>query len=106
MQSTYQEGKKVTAACWACSTGTKVAVGYSNGDIILWNVPCPSDSEQASSQITPICKLNLGYKADKIPIAKLKWAYVDGKSSRLYVLGSSSDCNSTNLLQVINQFFF
>ncbi|KAL8472511.1 hypothetical protein ACS0TY_029019 [Phlomoides rotata] len=100
-QSTYQEAKKVTAACWACSTGTKVAVGYSNGDIILWSVPSPSDSEQTASQITPICKLNLGYKADKIPIAKLKWAYADGKSSRLYVLGSSSDCNSTNLLQVV-----
>ncbi|KAH6759635.1 hypothetical protein C2S51_000184 [Perilla frutescens var. frutescens] len=98
----FQEAKKVTAACWACSLGTKVAVGYSNGDIILWSVPCPADSnaEQAASQITQICKLNLGYKAEKIPIAKLKWADADGKSSRLYVLGSS-DCNSTNLLQVV-----
>ncbi|KAI3451362.1 hypothetical protein Pfo_008027 [Paulownia fortunei] len=108
LQSMYQEAKKVTAACWACPAGTKVVVGYSNGDIILWSVPCPSDSknEQASqndlcaSQITPICKLNLGYKAEKIPIAKLKWADADGKSSRLYVLGCS-DCHSANLLQVV-----
>lgn len=97
-----QEAKKVTAACWACSAGTKVVVGYSNGDIILWSVPCPADSnaEQAPTQITSIFKLNLGYKAEKIPIAKLKWADADGKSSRLYVLGSS-DSNSTNLLQVV-----
>lgn len=96
--TTLQEAKKVTAACWACSSGTKVVVGYSNGDIILWSVPC--DAEQAASQITPIYKLNLGYKAEKIPISKLKWADADGKSSRLYVLGSS-DSNSTNLLQVV-----
>lgn len=99
-----QEAKKVTAACWACSGGTKVVVGYSNGDIILWSVPCPTDSdaEQAASQITPLYKLNIGYKAEKIPIVKLKWADADGKSSRLYVLGSSSDSSSTSLLQVPN----
>lgn len=98
----FQEAKKVTAACWACSAGTKVVVGYSNGEIILWSVPCPADSnaEQAPTQITPIFKLNLGYKAEKIPIAKLKWADADGKSSRLYVLGSS-ESNSTNMLQVV-----
>lgn len=96
-----QEAKRVTSACWACSSGTKVAVGYSNGDLILWNVPCPVDSviEEATGLITPVFKLNLGYKAEKIPIAKLKWVDADGKSSRLYVLGSS-DTNSTNLLQV------
>ncbi|KAL6559585.1 hypothetical protein OROGR_004702 [Orobanche gracilis] len=97
-----QEAKKVTAACWCCSSGTKVSVGYRNGDIILWSVPCPADSiaEQAARQITPLFKLNLGYKAEKNPIAKLKWVDADVKSSRLYVLGSS-ESNSTSLLQVV-----
>ncbi|KAG8383717.1 hypothetical protein BUALT_Bualt04G0042900 [Buddleja alternifolia] len=100
LQSVYQETKKVTAACWACSAGTKVVVGYSNGDIIVWNVPCPSDSKTDLCQITTILKLNLGYKADKIPIAKLKWVDADGKSSRLYVLGCS-DHHSVDLVQVV-----
>ncbi|CAA0836799.1 Transducin/WD40 repeat-like superfamily protein [Striga hermonthica] len=108
LQSTYQEAKKVTAACWACPLGTKAAVGYSNGDIILWGLSSPLDSkteqtfqtELCASQITPIYKLNLGYKADKIPIAKLKWVPADGKSSRLYVLGLSEG-HSANLLQVV-----
>ncbi|KAL7143745.1 hypothetical protein ABFS83_08G213000 [Erythranthe nasuta] len=101
LQSTYQEAKKVTSACWACPDGTKVAVGYSNGDIFLWNIPCPSESKtEQNFQVTPIYKLNLGYKADKIPIAKLKWADADGKSSRLYVLGCS-DSHSANMLQVV-----
>ncbi|KAK4393902.1 hypothetical protein Sango_1861000 [Sesamum angolense] len=108
LQSMHQEAKKVTAACWACPAGTKVVVGYSSGDIILWSVPCPPDpkteqpsqNELSASQITPISKLNLGYKAEKIPIAKLKWVYADGKSSRLYVLGCSNH-HSANSLQVV-----
>lgn len=108
LQSLSHETKKVTAACWACPIGSKVVVGYGNGDIFIWSVPCPlnSKTEQAfqnelcSGQSAPVCKLNLGYRADKIPISKLKWADVDGKSGRLYVLGSS-DHLSANLLQVI-----
>ncbi|KAG5245445.1 syntaxin-binding protein [Salix suchowensis] len=78
MQSQHQEMKKVTTACWACPFGSKVA----------------------GTQNTPIFKLNLGYKVDKIPIALLKWLYVDGKASRLYVMGAS-DLASTSTLQVI-----
>ncbi|KAJ6305198.1 hypothetical protein OIU78_020689 [Salix suchowensis] len=75
MQSQHQEMKKVTTACWACPFGR-------------------------ATQNTPILKLNLGYKVDKIPIALLKWLYVDGKTSRLYVMGAS-DLASTSTLQVI-----
>ncbi|CAL5366047.1 unnamed protein product [Camellia sinensis] len=102
------ETKKVTAACWACPFGSKVVVGYSNGEIFIWSVPPasasktepPLDKDLCVTQSAPICKLNLGYKLDKIPIASLKWAYADGKASRLYVLGIS-DIVSANLLQVV-----
>ncbi|KAK9285876.1 hypothetical protein L1049_025077 [Liquidambar formosana] len=59
-----------------------------------------ADKEFCASQSSPICKLNLGYKLDKIPIASLKWAYADGKASRLYVMGAF-DFASANLLQVV-----
>lgn len=104
LQSVNHETKKVTAACWACPFGSKVVVGYSNGDIFIWSIPSSSLSETeldlCTTQGAPIHKLNLGYKLDKIPIASLKWVYADGKASRLYVLGSS-DFLSANLLQVI-----
>lgn len=103
LQSVNHETKKVTAACWACPFGSKVVVGYSNGDIFIWSIPSSSLSETeldlCTTQSAPIHKLNLGYKLDKIPIASLKWVYADGKASRLYVLGSS-DFLSANLLQV------
>ncbi|KAK3023413.1 hypothetical protein RJ639_042801, partial [Escallonia herrerae] len=108
LQTRSYETKEVTAACWACPFGSKVAVGYSSGEIFIWGVPSASniktevenDKQLRNIQNAPICKLNLGYKLDKIPIATMKWAYADGKASRLYVLGSA-DYATANLLQVI-----
>ncbi|KAF8405551.1 hypothetical protein HHK36_010458 [Tetracentron sinense] len=109
LHSLCHETKKVTSACWACPFGSKVVVGYSNGEIFFWSIPPISNSKSESetdkeelfaAQNVPICKLNLGYKMDKIPIISLKWAYADGKASRLYVMGAC-DSVSSNLLQVI-----
>ncbi|CAH9105937.1 unnamed protein product [Cuscuta europaea] len=109
MQSVSYEAKKATAACWACPNGTKLVVGYSNGDLFVWSIPASSnikmehesskDPSFASSN-APICKLNIGYKLDKIPIAKLRWNYADGKASRLYVMGLS-DNQTVNSSQVV-----
>lgn len=97
IQSLNHDTKKVTAACWACPFGSKVVIGYNNGELLIWSI---DDKELGGTQSGPLFKLNLGYKLDKIPISKLKWAYADGKSSRLYVLGNS-DFSSANLLQVL-----
>ncbi|XP_076882068.1 uncharacterized protein LOC143530409 isoform X1 [Bidens hawaiensis] len=106
--SMNHDTKKVTAACWACPFGSKVVIGYNNGEILMWSVPhsvdskteLSTDKELSGTQSGPLFKLNLGYKIDKTPIAKLKWAYAEGKASRLYVLGSS-DFSSVNSLQVV-----
>ncbi|KAJ0097649.1 hypothetical protein Patl1_29274 [Pistacia atlantica] len=92
LQSLYHETKQVTSACWACPVGSKVAVGYNTGEIFIWGVPSTPNvkaelSSEFNTQSTPICKLNLGYKLEKIPIASLKWVYSDGKASRLYIIG-------------------
>ncbi|XP_019233700.1 PREDICTED: uncharacterized protein LOC109214258 isoform X2 [Nicotiana attenuata] len=108
LQSTGSETKKATTACWCCPYGSKLVVGYNNGEIFIWSIPATSNSSihqeleelPSGTQSAPICKLNLGYKLDKIPIAKLIWAYAEGKASRLYVMGSP-DCQAANLLQVV-----
>uniref|UniRef100_A0A453CMF3 Lethal giant larvae (Lgl)-like C-terminal domain-containing protein n=1 Tax=Aegilops tauschii subsp. strangulata TaxID=200361 RepID=A0A453CMF3_AEGTS len=38
-QQSHQEEKNVTSSCWACSKGSKVAIGYDSGDIYLWAIP-------------------------------------------------------------------
>ncbi|WCJ32824.1 Transducin/WD40 repeat-like superfamily protein [Euphorbia peplus] len=105
LQSQYSETKKVTSACWTCPFGSKVAVGYSNGDIFIWSIPATPNLRTAITsdsgiQSSPLYKLNLGYKSDKIPIPSLKWFHADGKASRLYVMGAA-DFSSTNLIQVV-----
>ncbi|XP_010446909.1 PREDICTED: uncharacterized protein LOC104729648 [Camelina sativa] len=89
-----QDTKKATCACWVCPSGSRVCVGYNNGDIIIWSIPTKGECSPESSAM--ICKLNLGYKSEKIPISSLKWVYAEGKASRVYVTGTSS-----NSLQVV-----
>ncbi|XP_060675169.1 uncharacterized protein LOC107424288 [Ziziphus jujuba] len=105
LQSLNNEAKKVTSACWACPFGSKVVVGYNNGEIFIWSVPSAPNSRtelasESGTQNAPISKLNVGYKLHKIPIASMKWAYADGKASRLYVMGASN-FESENLVQII-----
>ncbi|EOA18736.1 hypothetical protein CARUB_v10007318mg [Capsella rubella] len=89
-----QDAKKATCACWVCPSGSRVCVGYTNGDILIWSIPLKGECSPESSAM--ICKLNLGYKSEKIPISSLKWVYAEGKASRVYVTGTSS-----NSLQVV-----
>ncbi|XP_065855738.1 uncharacterized protein [Euphorbia lathyris] len=101
LRSQYNETKKVTSACWTCPFGSKVAVGYINGDIFIWGIPATTPNLPDNGiQSSPLYKLNLGYKSDKIPISSLKWLHADGKGSRLYVMGAP-EFSSTNLLQVV-----
>ncbi|KAK7406932.1 hypothetical protein VNO78_08568 [Psophocarpus tetragonolobus] len=103
-QTRYDETKKVSSACWACSFGRKVVVGYSNGDLFIWSIPSLNTGNSLatdySSQSTPIFKFNLGYKSDKTSIRSVKWIYAEGKASRLYVMGGS-DYAPSNLVQVV-----
>uniref|UniRef100_A0A803L1M4 Uncharacterized protein n=1 Tax=Chenopodium quinoa TaxID=63459 RepID=A0A803L1M4_CHEQI len=103
-----QETKRVTSACWVCPFGSKVAVGYDTGDILIYSIPSNSDigngssvsSDTSNTQIVQTSKINLVYRLEKIPIASLKWVYSDGKANRLYVTGAS-DAASPNLVQVV-----
>ncbi|PNY10204.1 syntaxin-binding protein 5-like, partial [Trifolium pratense] len=92
-QQLHNETKKVSCACWMCPFGSKVAVGYSNGELYIWSIPSltagnVSASDHSSKNI-PMFKFNLGYKSDKTCIVSVKWIYAEGKTSRLYVLGAS-----------------
>ncbi|KAJ1413328.1 WD40/YVTN repeat-like-containing domain superfamily [Sesbania bispinosa] len=104
LQPVHNEAKKVTSACWACPFGSKVVVGYNNGELFIWSIPSLTmgngSASDYSSQNTPLLKLNLGYKSENISIGSTKWVYTGGKASRLYVMGAS-DYASSNLLQVV-----
>ncbi|KAK7379694.1 hypothetical protein VNO78_34383 [Psophocarpus tetragonolobus] len=104
LQPVHTETKKVTSACWVCPFGSKVVVGYNNGELFIWSIPSlnigNASASEHSNQNTPLLKLNLGYKSNKISIGSIKWIYAGGKASRLYVMGASDHATS-NLLQVV-----
>ncbi|GAB4848384.1 hypothetical protein Ancab_003079 [Ancistrocladus abbreviatus] len=107
-QSLCHEHKEVTSACWACPFGSRVVIGYSNGELLIYTIPSAlelitdltTNKDSCTIQNATTSKLNLGYKSEKIPIASLKWVSLDGKATRLYVMGASDDI-SANLVQVI-----
>ncbi|XP_020218072.1 uncharacterized protein LOC109801420 [Cajanus cajan] len=103
-QTRYNETKKVSTACWVCPFGSKVVVGYNNGELFIWSIPSLNTGNSLatdySSQNTPMFKFNLGYKSDKTSIGSVKWIYAEGKASRLYVMGAS-DYSPSNSLQVV-----
>lgn len=105
--SSRHEPKHVVSACWACTQGSKVVIGYSNGDLFLWAIPFNSNQKNAPAKNKheinavpniPLLKLNLGFKMDKIPIVSLRWVAGDGKTSRIYINGFFDD--DTYLFQV------
>uniref|UniRef100_A0A804MBU6 Lethal giant larvae (Lgl)-like C-terminal domain-containing protein n=1 Tax=Zea mays TaxID=4577 RepID=A0A804MBU6_MAIZE len=89
-QQSQKEAKNVTSACWVCAKGSKIAIGYDNGDLYIWAIPEVTSTQNSSSmggQNLPIQRLNLGYKLDKLPIVSLQWIPSDGKAGRLYING-------------------
>nr|POE59657.1 isoform 2 of syntaxin-binding protein 5 [Quercus suber] len=51
LQLQYHEAKKVTSACWACPFGSKVVVGYSNGEIFIWSIPSTANPNGKASRL-------------------------------------------------------
>lgn len=112
--SSHRESKEAVSACWACSSGSKVVVGYSNGDIFLWAVPVVADQknpvafnkrESHATSNLPLLKLNLGYKLEKASIVSLRRVVGDGKASRLYVNGFS-EVGSFHSFQVSSSYYW
>lgn len=108
-QPLHNETKQVSSACWVCPFGSKVVVGYNNGELLIWSIPSLSKGNGSVSdhcvQNTPMFKFNLGYKSDKTSIGSVKWICAEGKASRLYIMGAS-DYAPSNTLQVFEYFAY
>lgn len=65
--------KEITALCWASSTGSILAVGYLDGDILLWNLSsaAPSKGQQTSKNVV---KLQLSTEERRLPVIVLQWS--------------------------------
>ncbi|XP_057822852.2 uncharacterized protein LOC131035216 isoform X2 [Cryptomeria japonica] len=104
-----EKEKNISSACWASSDGTRIAIGYTNGDIGLWSMPTirkpKSNSttkglESCDSQTSSISKLQLFSSKRKMAIVSIKWYSSNDSCGHLYVYGGV-DSNSSNVIRVI-----
>lgn len=98
-----QEEKEICSLCWVSSSGSVLAVGYINGDILLWDLS--SDffkKHQAGSSSKPVVKLQLASGSRRLPVIVLNWsanAKANDNGGQLLIYGGD-DMGSEEVLTV------
>ncbi|KAH9311795.1 hypothetical protein KI387_026830, partial [Taxus chinensis] len=70
--------KEICCACWASANGSVLAVGYTDGDILLWSIPSGSSGKDRHqddniSSSKTVVKIQLSSCKRRIPVIVLKW---------------------------------
>ncbi|KAI9115963.1 hypothetical protein K1719_012893 [Acacia pycnantha] len=97
--------KEISALCWASSTGSILAVGYIDGDILFWNLSsAASPKGQQTLSSKNVVKLQLSSAERRLPVILLNWSNShkscgDG-SGQLFVYGGD-EIGSEEVLTVL-----
>ena len=98
-----QEENEICSLCWVSDSGSILAVGYINGDILLWNISSDfSKKQQVGSSSKAVVKLQLASGNRRLPVIVLKWstnAKANGKGGQLLIYGGD-DMGSEEVLTV------
>ncbi|KAL3699419.1 hypothetical protein R1sor_017441 [Riccia sorocarpa] len=95
-----EEEKEISCVCWVCPVGSVAAVGYIDGEILLWSLPTIMKPKgQTDMELVhgppysgePLMTVDLAPGKAKTPVVGLTWS-ASGNSSRgpggrLYVFG-------------------
>ncbi|KAJ4977644.1 hypothetical protein NE237_008424 [Protea cynaroides] len=101
-----EDEKEISSLCWASSNGSILAVGYVDGDIMLWNTSNTSstkDSQPAASS-NNVFKLQLSSAKRKLPVIVLHWSANRSRGDnggRLFIYGGD-EIGSEEVLTVLN----
>ncbi|XP_037497973.1 uncharacterized protein LOC105648813, partial [Jatropha curcas] len=75
--------KEISSLCWASTDGSVLAVGYVDGDIMLWNLSATASADEKAENLSKdVVRLQLSSAERRLPVIILDWS---GK-------GSSDDC--------------
>ncbi|KAG5599931.1 hypothetical protein H5410_031301, partial [Solanum commersonii] len=89
-----QEGKKeISSLCWLSSDGSILAVGYVDGDILLWNISVPGKKSPEAEASSSYVKLQLSAGDKRLPVIILRWSAKNtqnGCGGQLFVYGGDS----------------
>lgn len=72
----YLEDKEISALCWASSSGSILAVGYIDGDILFWKTSGAAASKKGKRpEISAnIVRLQLSSAESRLPVIVLHWS--------------------------------
>ncbi|KAI7749886.1 hypothetical protein M8C21_019771 [Ambrosia artemisiifolia] len=100
--------KEISALCWVSSDGSILAVGYVDGDIILWNLPTSvsANNQKANKLSNNAVKLKLSSGDRRLPVIVLHWSNSPhgGSAGQLFVYGGD-DIGSEEVLTILNLDF-
>ncbi|XP_059302303.1 uncharacterized protein LOC132054273 isoform X2 [Lycium ferocissimum] len=103
--SDKQEGaKEISSLCWLSSDGSILAVGYVDGDILLWNLSVPGKKSSEAEASSSYVKLQLSAGDKRLPVIILRWSAnnaQNGCGGQLFVYGGDS-IGSEEALTVLN----
>ncbi|KAL8262357.1 hypothetical protein R6Q59_026406 [Mikania micrantha] len=101
------EEKEITALCWASSSGTVVAVGYIDGDIMFWKTLTTESSKKQKNAASNnnVVRLQLSSAERKLPVIVLHWSAniksQNDSDGQLFVYGGD-EIGSEEVLTVLS----
>lgn len=103
--------REICSLCWASDTGSILAVGYINGDILLWNISAKSSTkeQQAGISTNDVVKLQLASGDRRLPVIILHWSNNckpnNDKGGQLFIYGGD-EMGSDEVLTVCLLLYF
>lgn len=101
-----QAEKEISALCWVSSDGSMLAVGYVDGDILLWNLSTAISikDQKANKSSNNAIKLRFSSGDKRLPVIVLHWSANsahNGNAGQLFVYGGD-DMGSEEVLTILN----
>ncbi|WCJ19895.1 transducin family protein / WD-40 repeat family protein [Euphorbia peplus] len=73
--SDYEHAEKeISALCWTSMSGSVLAVGYVDGDIMLWNLSTAAADGKSEKSSSDVVKLQLSTADRRLPVIILHWS--------------------------------
>ncbi|KAL1533424.1 hypothetical protein AAHA92_33309 [Salvia divinorum] len=98
--------KEISSLCWVSPDGSILAVGYVDGDILLWNLSASNSDKGQNSQKSPddVVMIQLSSGDKKLPVIVLHWSSSkahNGYGGQLFAYGGV-DIGAEEVLTILD----
>ncbi|XP_050386224.1 uncharacterized protein LOC126802617 [Argentina anserina] len=68
--------KEISSLCWVCDNGSTLAVGYTDGDIMFWDILTAASTKDNRSKNIPnnVSKIQLSEDEKRLPVMTVNWS--------------------------------